>query len=259
MVEKENPHKNHRKRLKSKVKKFGLECLEYHEILELLLTYTIARKDTNPLAHELLQHFNSFSNVIDADYHDLLKVNGIGPESASFFNILSQFIEVYNKSKLDSKTYILNNTDQSIMFFRDTYRIKNNEFMVVACLGKTKKVIKTYMTKGKDETQINFDLKKIINSINDVNVDSVVLFHTHPKGSVEPSREDIITTQKFFNICLTNGIKLNDHIILNESEHYSFKREGLIDNMLIKYNTMFLDVENCSINKKQKISKNDSE
>ena len=252
MIDKANPHKNHRNRLKAKVKKFGLECLEYHEILELLLTYTIARKDTNPTAHELLQHFNSFSNVIDADYHDLLKVDGIGPESATFFNILSQFIEVYNKSKLNSKTYVLNNTDQAVMFFRDTYRIKNNEFMVVACLGKTKKVIKTYLTNGKDETQINFDLKKIINSINDSNVDSVVLFHTHPKGEVEPSGDDVITTQKFFNICLTNGIKLNDHIILNESDHYSFKREGLIDNMMAKYNSMFLDVGSVKTKRENK-------
>ena len=204
---KENSHKAHRSRLKSKVKKFGLDCLEYHEVLELLLMYTIPRKDTNPTAHDLMDYFSSFSNVIDADYHDLLKVDGIGPESALFLNILAQFIEVYNKSKLQSYTYVLNNTEQAVCFFRDSYRIKSNEFMVVACLGKNKKVRKTYLCKGNDETEISFDLRKIINSINDAGVDSVVLFHTHPSGSVNPSREDVITTQKFLNMCLMNGIK----------------------------------------------------
>ena len=247
MVEKkENPHKNHRSRLKAKVKKFGLDCLEYHEVLELLLTYTISRKDTNPTAHELLQHFNTFSNVIDADYHDLLKVEGIGPESAMFFNVLNQFIEVYNKSKLEAKTHVLNSIDQAVSFFRNSYRIKNNEFMVVACLGKTKKVRKTYMCAGKDETEIHFDLRKIINSINDAGVDSVVLFHTHPKGDVNPSEQDILTTQRFLNICMTNGIMLNDHIILNESEHYSFKKHGLIDDMCSKYNFVFSDFSDYS-------------
>ena len=232
---KEISHKAHRSRLKSKVEKFGLDCLEYHEILELLLTYTIPRKDTNPTAHELMDHFSSFSNVIDADYHDLLKVEGIGPESALFLNVLAQFIEVYNKSKLESRTYILNSTEQAVGFFRDSYRIKNNEFMVVACLGKNKRVRKTYLCKGMDETEITFDLRKIINSINDAGVDSVVLFHTHPNGSVKPSKEDVITTQRFLNMCLMNGISLNDHIILNESEHFSFKKNYLIDKMNSKY------------------------
>ena len=118
--------------------------------------------------------------------------------------------------------------------------------MVVACLGKTKKVVKTYLCNGKDETEVNFDLRKIINSINDTGVDSVVLFHTHPKGGVEPSESDILTTQRFLNICMTNGIVLNDHIILNESEHFSFKKNGLIDNMLSKYNIMFSDFDNVS-------------
>ena len=89
---KDNPHKNHRSRLKNKVRKYGLECLEAHEVLELLLTYTIPRKDTNPIGHDLLDCFGTFSNVIDADYFDLLKVKGIGEESALFFNILAQFM-----------------------------------------------------------------------------------------------------------------------------------------------------------------------
>ena len=75
-----SPHKDHRQRLKTKVKNYGLECLANHEVLELLLTYTIPRKDTNPIAHNLIEYFGSFSNVLDASYHDLLKVDGIGPE-----------------------------------------------------------------------------------------------------------------------------------------------------------------------------------
>ncbi len=234
-IKKENSHKNHRNRLKEKVKKFGLECLEYHEILELLLTYTIPRKDTNALAHDLINHFNSFSNVIDSNYHDLIKVDGVGPESALFLNVLAQFLEVYNKSKLESKIFTLNNTEQAVAFFRESYRIKGNEFMVVACLSKTNRVIKTYLCKGKDETEVTFDLNQIINSINDTGVDSVVLFHTHPNGNVLPSKHDISTTQSFLNMCLIHGINFNDHIILNEGEHYSFKKLGIIDKMKEKY------------------------
>ena len=109
--------KNHRKRLKEKVKKYGLECLAQHEILELLLTYTIPRKDTNPIVHNLMNFFSSFSNVIDADYHDLLKVDG--------------------------------------SFFRKKYSVKGNEFLVLACLGKNKRVIKISFKKEKMKLVLN--------------------------------------------------------------------------------------------------------
>ena len=231
MEKKENIHKDHRKRLKAKVKKFGLSCLDYHEILELLLTYTISRKDTNPTAHNLMDYFSSFSNVIDADYYDLLKVDGIGPESALFFNILSQMIEVYTKNKLESEIFVLKTVDQCVAFFREFYSVKGNEFMVLACLGKNKRVIKTFVQKGNDETEITFDLHKIINSINDSGVKSVILFHTHPQGAVNPSLPDIEATQSLFNMCLVNKINLEDHIILNESEHFSFYSAGIIEKM----------------------------
>lgn len=238
-TKKVSPHKDHRQRLKTKVKNYGLECLAYHEVLELLLTYTIPRRDTNPIAHNLIEYFGSFSNVLDASYHDLLKVDGVGPESALFITILSSFMETYNKSKLETGVSILDNTAKCVQFFRDFYRIKTNEFMVMACLSKSKRVVKTYLYKGKDETEITFDLRQIANNINDSGVRSVVLFHTHPHGSVEPSASDLTTTQSIINICLFNGIDFDDHIILNEGEHYSFKKNGLVDGMKAKYNSVF--------------------
>ena len=238
MNNKSETHKNHRKRLKNKVQNYGLDCLAYHEILELLLTYTIPRKDTNPIAHNLMDKFGSFANVIDANY-DLLKVDGVGPESALFFNVLSSFMEMYNKSKLEMCTSILDSISKCVKFFRDFYRIKNNEFMVMVCLSKSKRVIRTFLYKGKDETEITFDLRQISNNINDSGVHSVVLFHTHPHGSVEPSMSGLVTTQSVINVCLFNGIDFDDHIILNESEHYSFKNNNLIDKMKSKYMSIF--------------------
>ena len=239
MKDQENTHKDHRKRLKEKVKKFGLDGLAYHEILEYLLTYSIPRKDTNPIAHKLINHFGSFAGVIDASYYDLLKVEGIGPESALFISSLSQLLEVYSKNKSESKSKFLTSTAKCVEFFRDSYRVKDNEFMIMACLSKTKKVIKTYLYKGSSETSVSFDLHDISNHINDKMIKSIVLFHTHPNGSVEPSIEDFKTTQSVINVCLTHGIDIDDHIILNESEHFSFARNGLINKMKSKYTSMF--------------------
>ncbi|MBQ9795360.1 MAG: RadC family protein [Clostridia bacterium] len=234
----ENVHKEHRLRLRDKVKQYGLECLAYHEILELILTYTIPRKDTNPLAHELINNFGSFANVLDASYDDLLKVTGIGPETALFVKVLGEFTQIYNKSKLESSMEILNNPKKCVQFFRDNYRIKSNEFMLLACLSKNKRVIKTFMFKGLDDSEVSFGIRDIINKVNCQGVCSVVMYHTHPCGSVEPSEADIQTTQQLLNACLIHGIDMEDHIILNEDEHFSFKTYGYLEKMKNRYHAL---------------------
>ena len=95
----EHSHVGHRQRLKDKVRKTDLKSLSEHEIIELLLTYTIPQKDTNELAHTILSTFRTISNSIDADYEDLLKIKGIGEETALFFKVLSNLMGIYKDSK----------------------------------------------------------------------------------------------------------------------------------------------------------------
>ena len=237
--DKDCAHKNHRERLKRKVRGNGLKCLEYHEVLELLLTYTIPRKDTNPIAHSLINRFGSFSATIDADYHDLLKVDGIGPESALFLNVLSQMKDVYLKSKQEQENIEIKTTMEAVKFFRKFYPIKDKEFMVMVCLNKAKRLIRVFRYVGQSENEVTFDIKQITNNINDNGVNSVVLFHTHPQGVAMPSMSDIVSTQKLVNVCLMNGIDFDDHIILTESNHYSFNTSKAIDVMKNKYVTVF--------------------
>lgn len=235
MQEKENPHSNHRSRMRERVKNYGLESLNYHEALEFFLFYPISRINTNPLAHDLINYFGSFKNVIDADYNDLLKVKGVGPETALFINSLSQFIDVYNNSKRETASSVLNTTSECVKFFRDHFRIKTNEFMILACLNKNKKVIKTFRYKGYSETEIFLNLQQLVNDMNNKGVSSVVLFHTHPGGEVTPSLDDFKTTQSLLNVSLTLGIDFDDHIVLNEFEHYSFANYELIGEMKKKF------------------------
>lgn len=249
-----NIHINHRKRLKTKVKNYGLESLAYHEVLEYLLTYTIPRKDTNPIGHDLLANFGSFCDVIDANYYDLLKVDGIGPESALFLSSLSSLIELYNKSKQERKAHVLKGTGACVKFFRSLYSIKSTENMVAVGLSANKKVVRVNKVKGNNDASVSFDFKNILNQMSAENVNSIVLFHTHPNGSVNPSDEDVVATQKIINMCLTNGIDFDDHIILNEAEHFSFNSEGLIYKMKLKFSSMFGDA-NQYFNKKDKNNK----
>ena len=59
-------HDGHRDRMRDKLIKNGEEVLHDHEILEMLLYHSVPRKDTNELAHRLIEHFGSLSGVFSA-------------------------------------------------------------------------------------------------------------------------------------------------------------------------------------------------
>ena len=71
-------HDGHRKRLRERAARTGLEGFQPHEVLELLLSETIPRKDVNPLAHALIDRFGSFSGVLNAGREELMQVPGVG-------------------------------------------------------------------------------------------------------------------------------------------------------------------------------------
>ena len=63
-MKKENVHDKHRERLRDRYLNEGIDGLRDHEVLELILFYAIPRKDTNELAHKLLNKFGNLSGVL---------------------------------------------------------------------------------------------------------------------------------------------------------------------------------------------------
>lgn len=230
MEEKINAHKGHRQRLKEKVRNNGLKVLSEHEMLELLLTYTIPQKDTNELAHELINKFGSISGVLDTDFYDLIKVVGVGSETALFLNIIDQMIEVYKQSKSSGNIIKISTIKDMVDFFRSTQEIKKNEYLYMYGLNKKNIILNKYEQQGIDDTEIKIDLRAIINRVFVDNVSAIFLVHTHPQGAILPSMADIQVTNKLKDLCDTMGVVFHDHLIINEDEYFSFRQSGLLDN-----------------------------
>ena len=232
-------HLGHRQRVKKKVRNLGVRNFELHEVLELLLTYTIPRKNTNNLAHDLLNHFGRFSSVLDASITDLMKVEGVGKETALFLNMLPDVFELYKQDKASLATTFIKNTHQCVEYFRSNYEIKNKEYLYVLCLNKNFKIVNKFEIKGINDYSINIDMREFAEKISGGNTSSIIMFHTHPNGEAEPSPQDIETTQNILNVCALLRISLCDHIVLNETTHYSFGKHGLIGKMYENFVKMF--------------------
>lgn len=229
----------HRKRLKKKVRENGLQVLSEDEVLELLLTYTIPQKDTKPIAYRLLNVYGNINNVINANFKDLVKQKGVGDETALFFKVLEEFFEIYRKNLNKDKALFLRHTNECVNYFRLMHTVNSKECLYIVCTNNMNKFVKEIEIGGYNDTGIKFEVKDIAAQIMDKGITNLVLFHTHPAGSVRPSMEDIDATRQILQICCLLNVNLCDHIILNEFEHYSMGTNGELLNLYAECHKQF--------------------
>ena len=215
-------HKDHRKRLKDGILKNGLSAYNDIQVLEWVLMYTIPYKDTNPLAHHLLDTFGSIAGVLEAGYQNLLLIPGVGKETALYLSTFPQLVERYMNSKNVSN--ILLNTDVKIIkHFKKVIPITNVEKLYIATLNTSGRLASMFTVDGYDDTKIVVDVVELLKNIVLTKMPNVVFMHTHPYGDVAPSKEDEIFTREMITRCHQLGIRVVGHFIFNEFGCHSMR------------------------------------
>ncbi|MFQ6724132.1 MAG: JAB domain-containing protein [Clostridia bacterium] len=228
--QKKHSHNGHRQRLKLKALEAGIEHWPHHEVLELLLTYTIPYKDVNPLAHELINTFGSLGNVIDAGYEQLKKIDGIGHETALFLTLLPDIMLKYTASK-NVDSILMDAPNKVVEYFRSIDRVRGTERFYVFCLNGQKKLAKTLKFDSEFSSSVNISTSSVAKKILATDCKRVVILHTHPSGICQPTDLDIDATKKLISSLVTIGVDIADHIIVTHNQYYSFAGSLLMDNL----------------------------
>ncbi|MCD7727914.1 MAG: DNA repair protein RadC [Ruminococcus sp.] len=223
----ENIHKGHRQRLKRKFLDNGLEAFSPHEVLELLLFYTIPLKNTNDIAHELINRFGSLSAVFDAPVSSLCEVKNISENSAVLLKLVPQLLRYYQLSPDADKS--MNDTNYVRRYFTALYiGVKDEEFKV-CCLDNNLQVISCNTLSVGSVCEVAVSARMIAKAAFDANSQCVILAHNHPDASPNPSQEDIKLTSDIASALNPIGIEILDHIIVGKGSVYSMKDYGIID------------------------------
>ena len=225
MANNENVHGGHRERLKNRFLKEGLEHFDEHQVLELLLFYCIPRQDTNPIAHALLEHFGSLSQVMEAPPSELKKVAGMGEASATFLSLLNAFDRYYQVNQASSLV-ILNTLEQCGRYLMPFFYGRRNETVYLLCLDAKCKVL---CCKEVGEGSVNsaaVPIRRVVEMALGANATSVVLAHNHPSGLAVPSDEDQLTTRQLAIALAAVDITLVDHMIMADDEFVSLRQSG---------------------------------
>ncbi len=220
-----NVHEGHRERLRQRFLNEGLDGFQDHNVLELLLFYSIPMKDTNKEAHALIDTFGSLSAVFDADYEALCEVNGIGERTASLIKLVPSLFNKYETDKLNHSEVILNSSELAAKYAAPYFKGITEEKLYVMCLDSKCKLLSICLVSDGtvDESRVN--TRKIIELAYKNKASNVILVHNHPSGVTAPSNSDINTTIGMVDLLEDVGLRLNDHIIIGHGDDFfSFRK-----------------------------------
>lgn len=227
-------HEGHRSRMRNKISQKGFYGLPDHEVLEYVLSMAIPRKDTNPLAHDLINYFGSFSNVLDADVKDLMKINGVGERTAVFINSYQHVLKRYKESK-GSAIKTLSNSREIREYIGEKIRFLPKEECHLIFLNSSNAVINTKQIGESGNNKVLFEVKTIVENASALKASAVIIAHNHPSGVATPSQDDIEMTRKiYFGLALTD-VALLDHCIYACNSEYSFREDGKIEEFKKEY------------------------
>ncbi len=221
-------HDGHRQRIKERFKKDGgFDNFVPHEILEMLLYSTIARGDTNPIAHDLIKEFGNIANVFEADPKELKKIQGIGENSAFLLSMIPHLCRAYNQAKWNRNVY-LSTTELAGQYAINLFIGKNHEEFHIICIDSNRRVFYQGRVAQGTINEVPAYPRLIVEEVLKRKAQYVIFAHNHPNGSVHPSEADKQATDQLIQALETINVNVVDHIIVAGNQYYSMADMGIL-------------------------------
>jgi DNA repair protein RadC len=213
-------HDDHRTRVRESFLQTGIEGFSGVQVLELLLFYAIPRRDTNEIAHRLLERFGSLNGVLSTSPKDLQAVEGIGESASVLLNLVMQLTRrVLLEQAVERRT--LNTPQETGVYAQALFVGERSEKIYLICLDNGLKLLGSAdISRGSPNAAI-LDNRAVLEAAFRMNAANVVLTHNHPSGEAVPSEADIQATAALANLLRSVGIPLLDHWIVAGAEAFS--------------------------------------
>ena len=217
----------HRERLRSRYIQAGENGLQDYDMLELLLTYAIQRRDVKPIARRLLDRFHNLSGILDANLDDLCRIEGIGTNSALLTTLIRNLCTRYLENNLigldviDSSEKLEDYARMRLSAFTD------EAFMLIFLDVKNHVIDSEIFARGTYDTII-LQPKRIAEDAVAHKAPKLIMVHNHPSGITDPSASDIDFTRKLEALLAPLDIRLLDHLVVSRAGAYSFLNHGLL-------------------------------
>lgn len=219
-----NIHTGHRKRVKNSVLTNGIDGLNDHQVLEILLFYSIPNGDTNPIAHRLINRFGSLRGVLEADYDELCEVVGISENSASLIKFFQCLSGRYLRSAcFEGDKEIFNDTDILRQYYESVFLGVAEEEVRALVLDRNLNMVAEAKILDGTVGKVQLSARKVADFVLRNKCDIVILAHNHPNSVSMPSKSDLVATKELYELLSDLEINLIDHIIVGKDGSVSLR------------------------------------
>ena len=222
-----NIHSEHRQRVKNRFRNEGLDHFEELHALELLLFYALPRIDTNPIAHDLLNHFGNLRNVLEAQVEQLMSIKGLGEHAAILLSLVRGLSQKYMIS--GDSAAPLNTLEDCGNYLINRFIGQRNEVVMLLCLDAKRAPLCCRIVSEGSVNAAEISTRKVVEAALAVNATSVILAHNHPRGIAVPSMPDIVTTRRIGAALSAVDIVLEDHFVVADRDYVSLRQSNYYD------------------------------
>lgn len=223
----ETPHYlGHRQRLKERLNRNSRELADY-EVLELVLASVLPRRDTKPLAKELLARFGTLRKALGATPDQLEEIKGVGPAVVTHWCLLQEVHARMSEGRM-AEAEVLSTVEAVARAAMARIGSRRTEEFWVALLDGSNRVIAWEQISAGTVDRVDAYPREMLALALRKQARCLILVHNHPGGDPSPSEEDRLLTMGVIKVAEALQILVRDHVIVSDSSYFSFHENGLL-------------------------------
>ena len=227
----------HRRRLREKFLKAGLNAFLDYEVVEILLTLGTPRKDCKAPARRALREFRTLRGVLEADAHDLLQIRGIGAHNVFGIRLVQEVSRRFLKDRMLSRPFCRSSGEVFDYLYHSMRDLRKEHFKVLFLDPKNQILEEKTLFEGTVDSSAVYP-REIMKDALRFDATALIFVHNHPSGDPDPSLCDREITRELVFAARVMQLKVLDHIVIGNNRFYSFADHGLIE----EYDLQFLNL-----------------
>lgn len=200
--------------------------LEESSLVKLLAT-SVGEGKARECTERLLARYGSLATVFSEHVDDIASVGGINKNAALLIKLVAY---VNSRRVTDGFRFGVAHSEEELCEYLSALFLGASFETVYAILLDDKnRVISTEFIGEGTVNASDVVPRKILECAKRRGSKRIILAHNHPKGSATPSRDDIMTTGRLFELFATVGVRLVAHYIVADGEVGRVEADMLYD------------------------------
>lgn len=197
----------------------GVQALTDVELLAVLIGSGTQRQDVMAVSSKLLKILDS--NGLDPKLDQLCKVDGVGVAKATLIMASLEFA----RRRIRPRGIKISFPPDVYPLIRHVADRRQEHFLCVSLNGANEVIAVRTVSVGLVNRALVHPREVFADPITD-RAAAIIVAHNHPSGNLSPSQDDLSITRRLKMAGDTLGIKLLDHLIFDQTEHYSLMENG---------------------------------